>query len=155
METFKKKFPFLILWMRNIMWDKLILAIIVPLHFSQIFWDIFFSSVGIFPPDGASVCACRTGHLWRVQQWHPWHARGNLFSKVIFLTTIFDQLCTVIFWFFKNIYCIDRPSYRKKDPSSQAPSRAASFSRPNSFQKVPSQNRSVKRPMVDLKPIEV
>ncbi|XP_057542820.1 uncharacterized membrane protein At3g27390-like [Amaranthus tricolor] len=51
--------------------------------------------------------------------------------------------------------CFPRPSYRKKDPSSQTPFRAPSFSRPNSFQKVPSQNRSVKRPMVDLKPIEL
>ncbi|KMT08015.1 hypothetical protein BVRB_6g144240 [Beta vulgaris subsp. vulgaris] len=51
--------------------------------------------------------------------------------------------------------CFPRPSYRKKDASLQPQSRVPSLSRPNSIQKMPSQNGSVKRPMVDLKPIEL
>lgn len=51
--------------------------------------------------------------------------------------------------------CFPRPSYKKKDASLQPHSRTPSFSRPNSFQKMPSQNGSLNRPMVDLKPIEL
>ncbi|XP_021728505.1 uncharacterized membrane protein At3g27390-like isoform X1 [Chenopodium quinoa] len=51
--------------------------------------------------------------------------------------------------------CFPGLSYRKKDPSIQTQSRTPSFSRPNSFQKMPSHNGSFKRPTVDLKPIEL
>ncbi|XP_056696319.1 uncharacterized membrane protein At3g27390 isoform X1 [Spinacia oleracea] len=51
--------------------------------------------------------------------------------------------------------CFPRPSYRKKEASLQTQSRTPSFSKPNSFQKMPSQNGSLRRPMVDLKPIEL
>ncbi|PON95235.1 Transmembrane protein [Trema orientale] len=51
--------------------------------------------------------------------------------------------------------CFPRPSYRKKDQSSQTSSRGTSFSRPSSFRNPPSRTASFNNPMVDLKPLEL
>ncbi|GMP30177.1 hypothetical protein CsSME_00004958 [Camellia sinensis var. sinensis] len=51
--------------------------------------------------------------------------------------------------------CFPRPQYQKNVVSSETSSRAASFSRPDSFRNPPSRTASMKYPMVELKALEL
>ncbi|XAR58243.1 hypothetical protein NMG60_11026658 [Bertholletia excelsa] len=51
--------------------------------------------------------------------------------------------------------CFPRPKYRKKATPSESGSRTASFSRPASFKNPPGRTGSIKKPLVELKPLEL